>query len=100
MLQGALDARFRIVRSGLALALIAWCVVRVAEIAPGWYGGRPPAYAGQYEARLWFSIQMIALLTAVLVGSGSRPHSAARRSLTWALLAVAAGAVVLYGRAS
>jgi len=88
MASETIDGRVRTVLRALCVALIAVSVWRVAEIAPDWYAGRPPAYPEQFMSRLLFAVQMTALAAAVLLGSGRLGATVPGRRLVSGMLAV------------
>lgn len=78
----------RITRA-LCWVVIAFAVFRVLQITPGWVMGAPPAYPGEYQARLLGSMPIVFIMAAVLVNKGPARSSTPRQVAYWALLATA-----------
>lgn len=70
-------------------ALIAFVVFRVLWITPAWVMGTPPAYPGEFQARLLGSIPIVGIMGALLVAQSPVRGSTRGRLAYWALLGVA-----------
>lgn len=76
------------------LALLAWATAWVWAIVPDWWAGRPPAFPGQYAARLYTGLTTLGLAGGTLVArNGDDPRGFAalprwRRATAWSLIAV------------
>lgn len=90
--------RFTSPQSVLTLAtsaLIVIAVFRFLRLLPDWIGGVPPAYPGQYEGRLLFTIAIAAMGGATLLGLGWSTSTRRSRIAYWTLLALATAAFVV-----
>lgn len=85
------------IRRGTCVALGCIVVSRFLAIVPAWYRGQPPAYEGQYLARLTSLLTVMPILLIAYLWSGHQevPWTRWRAVLYGVLLAVASSAMAL-----